>query len=175
ATCVRPGAAAPSSSLERVTAAPRPHRLPVRQSSQLEASLVSWDLISRGTSPCCARHEKSVSTTPLRITARQHASSLRTATDPDPGDLQVLLDLPAPRLAPQLRARLVQEPVTVQSAGGELAAVRIDRQPPVDPVVLLVVQERADLAVLCEAEGLDPLRGQITEPVIEARKVDVPG
>src|SRR6202042_2220251 len=107
----------------------------------------------------------------LAVGAEQEAAGLGAAADADRGDLHVLSDLPLPRLAPQLDAGLVQEAVAVQPAGGQLAAVGVDRQLAGRRVVLGVIKERADLAVLAEAERLDPLRGDVAEAVVERGEV----
>src|SRR5262245_14505678 len=62
-------------------------------------------------------------------------------------DLGVARHLPLPRLAPQLDARLVEEPVAVQSAGRELAAVRVERELAVARDALPAFDVRPGLAV----------------------------
>src|ERR1700678_2253588 len=91
----------------------------------------------------------------LAVTTQEEAAGLGTAADADGGDPHVLGDLALAGLAPELDAGLVQEAVAVQAATRQLAAVGVDRQFPVRGVVGGVVQERADLAVLAEAERLD--------------------
>src|SRR4051794_13740509 len=56
-------------------------------------------------------------------------------------------DLALTRLVPQLRARLVDEPVAVQPTGGELATVRVQRDDAVTGDVLAAVDERSPLAL----------------------------
>src|SRR4051794_33409241 len=65
-------------------------------------------------------------------------------------------DLPLAGLAPQLRARLVEEAIAVEASGRELAAVRVERQQPVARDALSAFDERSALALAAEAESLEP-------------------
>src|SRR5215471_7481090 len=71
-------------------------------------------------------------------------------------DLGVARHLPLPRLAPELHARLVQEPVAVEPAGRELAAVGVEGELAVARDALPPFDVRPRLAVAAEAHGLEP-------------------
>src|SRR5262249_6566945 len=76
----------------------------------------------------------------------QQATAGISAAGRDHADLRRSRDLAVTGLAPHLRRALVQEAVAVQPAGGELTAVRVQRQAAVARDVLAAVDERTALA-----------------------------
>src|SRR5437588_12957489 len=59
---------------------------------------------------------------------QQQAPGQRTTAGRGDTDLGIARHLPLPRLAPELYARLVEEPVAVQPPCRQLAPVRVQRQ-----------------------------------------------
>jgi hypothetical protein len=61
------------------------------------------------------------------LPGEQQAAGIGPRADPDGGHLGIAGDLPAFGTPPELRASLVHIAIAMQPAGGELAAVGIDR------------------------------------------------
>ena len=78
-------------------------------------------------------------------------------------------------LAAQLHDRFVQEAETVQPAGRELPAVRVERQLAVERDPLAALDERPALAAPAEAERLEPRHREPAEAVVQLGDVDVAG
>src|SRR5215468_9217903 len=82
-------------------------------------------------------------------------------------------DLALAALAPELHAGFVQEAEAVQAAGGELPAVRVERDLAVERDAPPARDEGAALAATAEAERLEPRHRDEGEAVVELRDVDV--
>ena len=79
-------------------------------------------------------------------------------------------------LAPELGARLVQEPVAVEATARELAAVGVERDLAADAGdALAALDERPALALGAEPERLQPGQGDEAEAVVELGHADVGG
>ncbi len=76
-------------------------------------------------------------------------------------------DLAVARLAPHLRGPLVQEAVSVQAPGRQLAAVGVQRQLPVAGDAFAALDERPALADAAQPERLEPRHREPREPVVE--------
>ena len=76
-------------------------------------------------------------------------------------------------LAPQLQAGLVEEPVAVEAPGRQLAAVGVERDLAVAGDAAAALEERAALAVLAEAQRLEPAQRDEAEAVVQLGHVDV--
>src|SRR5205823_11144151 len=103
---------------------------------------------------------------------QQHASPERPTADAHHGHFG-FPNLPFAGFTPELQAGLVEEPVAVQPAAGELAASRVERELPVETDPLAVLHEAPAIARLAEAECLQPGEGTKAESVVELGHVDV--
>jgi len=83
-------------------------------------------------------------------------------------------DLTLAALAPQLHRGFVQETEAVQTAGGELPAVRIEGEFSLQRDAAAALDERARLALAAEAESLEPTHRDEAEAVVEFGDVDIP-
>ncbi len=83
--------------------------------------------------------------------------------------------LPFSRLTAQLQARLVQHPVAVHAARGQLSPIGIQWQIAVQRDPRGTLDERSGLAVRADAERLQPRQGEEGEAVVEFGDVQVGG
>src|SRR3990172_9505776 len=82
---------------------------------------------------------------------------------------------PLAPFAQELHARLVQEPVAVQTPPGELTALGVEGELAVERDARTTLHEGAALALPAEAERLEPGEREEAEAVVELRHVHVRG
>src|SRR5439155_6303230 len=109
----------------------------------------------------------------LLMAGQQEAAAEGAAAGAGDGHFGVSGDLAVAAFTPQLHARLVQEPVAVQAAGGKLASVGVERDLAVAGDALTAFDERSPFALLAEPESFQPRQGDEAEAVVELGHVDV--
>ena len=101
---------------------------------------------------------------------------MQVANGPPPVDITVTScsgTWRGPASPAQLRARFVQHPVSVHAPRGELPAVGVQRELPVEAEPLAALDVRARLALTADPEGLEPHQREEREAVVELGEVEV--
>ena len=86
-------------------------------------------------------------------TRQQHAATAEAATGRGHCDLRTG-DLATPRMTPELRHRLVEQPKTVETPGRQLPPVGVERQLAIKVDPPAAIDERASLAFVTEPQRL---------------------